>query len=34
LKLDRFHLVDRELRDEYGLILDEPDGAVAPEVQS
>ncbi|WP_225547263.1 DUF3732 domain-containing protein [Chromobacterium violaceum] len=30
LKLDRFHLVDRELRDGYGLILDERDGAVAP----
>lgn len=34
LKLDRFNLVDRELRDGYGLILDEPDGSVAPEVQS
>lgn len=34
LKLNRFHLVDRELRDGYGLILDEPDGAVAPDVQT
>jgi hypothetical protein len=34
LNLNRFHLVDRELRDGYGLILDASAGAVPPNVQS
>ena len=33
LKLDRFHLVDRELRDDYGLILETPTSA-PPSVSS
>lgn len=32
LKLDRFHLVDRELRDDYGLILETPDGESSAEL--
>jgi hypothetical protein len=34
LKLDRFHLVDRELRDDYGLILEAPGVAGPPDIQS